>query len=163
MEVNVAIVSLRERHKQTPKHRVVLHVMPMRAHDADNLEVVRRTVAGRLRVANVLPDCVGVWKKFLRHFLIDDRHPRRLLVFRFRLREVAAAKQPHADGVEITGRGCGEKRARSRIGRFRIGRHRFSCGHDAARVCEIAVGQHRTEGGRLDAGKLSRPLRCREH
>ena len=58
----------------------------MFAHDPDDREIVRRAVARRHCVADMLPERVALREKLLRHHLIDDHHPRRILVFRFRCR-----------------------------------------------------------------------------
>ena len=93
MQEDVAAVAVRERDKDPANQRFVLHIVAMRVHDADHFEVVRRAVARRLRVAQVLTDRVVVREKFLGHFLVDDGDARRILVFRLRLGEIAAAQR----------------------------------------------------------------------
>src|SRR2546430_3148023 len=52
MEVNVAVVTLRQRHKQSPIERIVLDIVAMATDHPDHEQVVRRTVFRRLGVTN---------------------------------------------------------------------------------------------------------------
>src|SRR2546430_4001202 len=119
MEVNVAVVTLRQRHKQSPIERIVLDIVAMATDHPDHEQVVRRTVFRRLGVTNVLADCFHIRKNFLCHLVVNDRDAWRIFGLSFGLGEVATAQKLYADCIEVTWRRRGEERARAGIGRLR--------------------------------------------
>src|SRR5947207_15635365 len=102
MEVNVAVVTLRERHKQSLIERIILHIVAMATDYADHEQVVRRTVFRSQGVTNVLTDCFHIRKNFLCHRVVNDRDAGRIFVFSFGLGEVAPAQKLYTDYVEVT-------------------------------------------------------------
>src|SRR5262249_44479216 len=100
---------LRERRVDTARHFRTKNLVPMLANDTDDGEVVRRTIARRLRITNVLPERVATREKLLRHHLVDDQNTRRVLVFCFRIGEIAATQESHTHAVEPAGRDGSEK------------------------------------------------------
>src|SRR5437773_2324417 len=119
--------------------------MAMRSNDPDNFEIVRRTVLGRLRVSNVLTDRIFVRKKFFGHLFVDDGNAPAVLVFALRLSEIAATQKLYTDGVEVAGTDRSVERTRAQIRCLRIGRKRVSDRHDATRVGEVSIWQHRSD------------------
>src|SRR5881396_907746 len=131
MEEDVAAVPLREWHEQSPgRGDIFLDVVTMSIDNANDLNVVRRTILRWNCVADMLTDCIFIRKKLLRHEFIDDADLPLLLVFAFGLAEISAAQNLYADRFEIPARRCGPERARARIGCFRIVRQCRSCRHD---------------------------------
>src|SRR5205814_386296 len=96
MEENVTGVTLGKRHKQSPgRGDIFLDVVAMSVDNANDLNVVRRTILRWNGVADMLTNCIFIWKKLLRHKFIDDADCPPLLVFAFGLGEILAAeKQP---------------------------------------------------------------------
>src|SRR5437588_8652357 len=113
--------------------------MPMGVDDADDFQVVRRTVTWRSGVTNVLADRILVRKKLFRHFFVDNADTPGLFAFAFGLGEIATAEELHPDRIEIAGRDRGIKRTRADIRRFWISRERIARRHDPAGVGEISV------------------------
>src|SRR5439155_16638064 len=118
MQVNIAVVALRERHKQSAIERIVLHVVAMAANDANDEQIVRRAIFRRLGVTNVLTHRFRVRKNLPGHLIVNDGDARHISVFGFGLGKVAAAQKLYADCIKIALRDCGKKRACAGIGRF---------------------------------------------
>src|SRR5262245_47010543 len=110
MQKGLATVSLRQRHKQSANDGIVLDVMPVLAHDADDFHVVRRAVLRRLCVADMLPNRLFTWEKFFGQFFVDNRHATPVFVFAFVLSEIAAPQQFYAQRVAVTGGDRGVER-----------------------------------------------------
>ena len=146
VHVNLTAISLRQRHEQSRDDRVARDRMKMFTDDADNFHVARRAILRRLRVTNVLPDCVFVRKKFFRHFFVNDGNTTRVLLLAFLLSEIAAAQQLYAKRIEVTGRRRGVERICAWVGRFRIVRHGVFRAHNSTCAREIRVRQHCTRG-----------------
>src|SRR4029450_11115903 len=113
--------------------------MAMRADDPNNFHVVGRAVVWRLRVTNVLTDCVRIGEKLFRHLVIDDWDAWGVFVFRFGLVEIATAQELYPDRVEISWSGGCVKRVCTRIRRLRVGRHRFAASTHPAHILAIAA------------------------
>ena len=88
---DVAVVSVRERDKQSSEGGVVLDVVTVGVNDANNFQVVRRAIARRGRVTNMLSDRVLIREKFFRHFFVDNRNSPGVFAFAFGLSEIAPA------------------------------------------------------------------------
>src|SRR5437763_16170204 len=159
MEENVTGVTLGKRHKQSPgRGDFFLDVVAVSVDNANDLNVVRRTILRWNCIADMLTDCIFVWKKFLRHKFIDDADLPPILVFAFGLDEIPPPQNLNPDRFEISGRGRGPERAGAGIRRFRVVRQCRSCRHDPARVSEISVWQHRPDADGFDAGKFASTL-----
>src|SRR5437870_7275203 len=130
MQINIPVVALRERHKQSPLKGIVLHVVAMTAHDTDHQYVVRRAIFRRLSITNVLTDCFRIREKLPGHLVLNDPDAGRISIFGFGLGKIAAAQELYTDCIKIARRNCGEKGAGAGIRRFRIGWQRFARRHD---------------------------------
>ena len=64
MQIDVAAISLCERHKKAALRPLVLHLVAMPVHDTDHFHLGRRTIAGRLRVSNALTDRIPSGNSF---------------------------------------------------------------------------------------------------
>ena len=117
-EVNIAVVTLRQRHKQSPIEGVVLHIVAMAADYADHEQIVRRVIFRRLSVTNVLTDCFRIRENLLRHPIVNNRDARRIFVFGFGLGEIAATQELYTDRIEITWGRRSVERARAGSGAF---------------------------------------------
>src|SRR5581483_153933 len=95
MHVLLSVVALRQRHEDSGDKRIALNRVQMSADQANNLQVVRRTIFSRLSVTNMLPDWVFIWEKLFCEFLVDDDDAARILLFAFSLSKIAAAQQFH--------------------------------------------------------------------
>src|SRR4030081_2829277 len=102
MYVNIAVETLRQRHKQSPVERIVLHIVAMATDHPDHEQVVSGTVFRRLSVTNVLTDRFHIRKNLLCHLVVNDRDARRIFVLSFGLGKVATTQKLYADCVEVT-------------------------------------------------------------
>ena len=62
MQIDVAVVAMRERHKKAALRTIVLHLMPMPVHNAYHFHLGGRTIAGLLRVSDALTERIVIRK-----------------------------------------------------------------------------------------------------
>src|SRR5215471_2992891 len=83
VHVDLSAITLRQRHKQSGDNIVALNCVEMSAHHPDNFHVVRRAIARRLGVLDVLADCFFGRKKLFRYFFVYDRDMPTLFLLAF--------------------------------------------------------------------------------
>src|SRR6266705_4644524 len=104
MEENVTGITLGKRHKQAPgRGDIFLDIVAMSVDNANDLNVVRRTILRWNCVADMLTDCIFIWEKLLRHKFIDDADLPPVLVFAFGLGEIPPAQNLNPDRFEKSG------------------------------------------------------------
>src|ERR1043166_3515920 len=82
MKKRIAGISLHQWHKQSSsRSRLLLHVVIVRVHHPNNLNVVGRTIFRRNGVTHVLTDRVLIWEKFLRHQFVDKADAASVFLF----------------------------------------------------------------------------------
>src|ERR1044072_6852582 len=104
VHVNLAIISLRQRHEQSRSDGLARDGMNMLADDADNFHVVRRAVLWRLRVTNMLSYCVLIGEKLFRLLFVTEGNPAGFLFLSFFLSKIAAAQYFYAERIKVARR-----------------------------------------------------------